>query len=151
MPTPQMFTNIEVLNQARRNFNRKIALARQGTGRVPKPFGKKVDANGEEKVVHATFDVRHPTDIASLIIDTTGVPENERDAYFLKQTEQITRAFYTLDEKTNLPYPEAIKPYIKMVYDKMTCDMNINWDSVEEVENLLATIQASQSFATFVS
>ena len=150
MPAPQMFINIDVLNQARRNVNRKIALAREAAGRVPKPFGKKIDENGVEKEEYATFDVRHPTDIASLIIDTTAVPEDKRDEYFLEQAEQITRAFYTLDEKTKLPNPEAIKPYIKMVYDKMTCDQNINWDSVEEVERLLATKQASQSFATFV-
>ena len=145
-----MFINIDVLNQARRNVNRKISLARQGTGRVPKPFGKKIDENGNEIIIPAAFDVRHPTDIASLIIDTTNVPEEEREAYFLNQTEQIVRAFYTLDEKTNKPYPDAIKPYIKMVYDKMTCDTNINWDSVEDVERLLATMQASQSFATLV-
>ena len=129
-----MFLNLDVLNQARRNVNRKVALAQQAAEKVPKPFGKKIDGNGEEKEIHATFDVRHPTDIAALIIDTTGIPEEKRDEYFLEQAEKITRAFYTLDEKTNLPHPEAIKPYIKMVYDKMTCDMNINWDSVEEVE-----------------
>ena len=150
MPIPQMFLNIDVLTQARRNVNHKIALARQGTGKVPKPVVKKINKEGREVVVPPNFDVRHPTDIASLIIDTTNVPEEEREAYFLNQAEQIARAFYTLDEKTNMPYPEAIKPYIKMVYDRMTCDMNINWDSVEEVERLLATMQASQGFATLV-
>ena len=150
MPIPQMFSNIDVLTQARRNVNHKIALARQGTEKVPKPVVKKINKEGKEIVVPPNFDVRHPTDIASLIIDTTNVPEEEREAYFINQAEQIARAFYTLDEKTNMPNPEAIKPYIKMVYDKMTCDMNINWDSVDEVERLLATMQASQGFATLV-
>ena len=142
MPIPQMFTNIDVLNQARQRYHRKVVLARQAAGRVPKP----VDKEGKP----IDMDVRHPTDIAALIIDTTGVPEEEREAYFLKQAEEITKAFYTLDEKTEFPYPEAIKPYIKMVYDKMPREMSFDWDNVEDVERLLAMIQVSQTFATFV-
>ena len=151
MPTPQMFLNIDALNRARRSVNHKIALAGEAAARVPKPVVKVIEADGAVREVPPAFDVRHPTDIAALIIDTTGVPEEKRDAYYLEETEKIVRAFYTLDEKTNLPDPEAIKPYIKMVYDKMTSNTNINWDSVDEVERLLATKNASQSFATLVA
>ena len=141
MPPTQIFTNLEVLKKARESFNRKLATACEATGKVPNPFMIKKKGS--------TFDVRYPEDIASLIIDLSGVPENERESYFREQTEQIAKAFFTLDEKTNLPYPEAIKPYIKQVYEKMTTTMDINWDSVEDVERLLATEKASQSFATF--
>lgn len=146
-----MFLNIDALNRARRSVNRKIALAGEAAARVPKPVVKVIESDGAVREVPPAFDVRHPTDIAALIIDTTGVPEEKRDAYYLEETEKIVRAFYTLDEKTNLPDPEAIKPYIKMVYDKMTSNTNINWDSVDEVERLLATKNASQSFATLVA
>ena len=143
MPNPQMFTNLEVLKKARESFNWKLTTAREVTETVPNPF--KINDTG------STFDVRYPEDIAALIVDMSGVPENEREAYYRKQTEQIAKAFFTLDEKTNLPYPEAIKPYIKQVYEKMTTTADINWDSVEDVERLLATEKASQSFATFVT
>lgn len=143
MPTPQMFTNLEVLKKAQESFNWKLTTACEVVGTVPNPF--------KIKEIGSTFDVRYPEDIASLIVDMSGVPENEREEYFRKQTEQIAKAFFTLDEKTNLPYPEAIKPYIKQVYEKMTTTVDINWDSVEDVERLLATKKASQSFATFVT
>lgn len=138
-----MFTNLEVLKKARESFDWKLSTAREVTASVPNPF--------KIKNIGSTFDVRYPEDIASLIVDMSGVPENEREAYYRKQVEQIAKAFFTLDEKTNLPYPEAIEPYIKQVYEKMTTTEDINWDSVEEVERLLATEKASQSFATFVT
>ena len=143
MPTPQMFTNPEVLKKARESFNWKKATACEVVETVPNPFNIKNTGS--------TFDVRYPEDIAALIVDMSGVPENEREAYYREQTERIAKAFFTLDEKTNLPYPEAIKPYIKQVYERMTATMDINWDSVEDVERLLATEKASQSFATLVT
>lgn len=146
MPTPQMFTNIEVLKQARKNFNRKVALAQQGTGKVPKPVVR--DERGN--IIRTPFDDRHPTDIASLIIDTKGIPEDKMEEYFVEEARKIASAFFALDEKTNKPDPEAIKPYVDMVFKKMTCDTNINWNSVEEVEKLLATQKASQSFVTLL-
>lgn len=142
MPSPQMFTNIAVLNQARKIYNRKVALARETAEKIPKPL----DKNGNP----AKLDTRHPMDIAALVIDTKNFPEENWEQLFAEEADKMTRAFYTLDKNTDMPYPDAIKPYIRMVYEKMTCDMNINWDSVEEVENLLATQKASQSFATFV-
>ena len=94
-----MFPNVDVLNQARLIYQRKEALAQQATASVPKPICKKIDENGKEFEAD-TFDVRHPTDIAALVIDTGSVPPDQRDEYFLEEARKLTLAFYTIDEKT---------------------------------------------------
>ena len=149
MPPKNISIKPEVLNQARRIFNRKLALAMEGTGKVPKPVCKKLNERGQE-ITFSAFDVRDPTDIAAFIIDTDNVPDDKKEEHFLNEAVEITKAFYTVDKKTNLPYPDAIKPYIKMVYDKTSKLLNTNWESAEEVAELLAANKASQSFATFV-
>lgn len=148
-----MFTNRAVLNQAIEKYNKRIALAKEATSRVPKPFKKVEEAEEENtKKKNKDFDTRHPTDIATLIIDTSHVPKEKQDEYFLEEAEKITRDFFTIDEETRRPNPDAIKSHIKKVYDKMTRDINtINWDSVDDVTNLIATMKASQGFATLVS
>lgn len=74
MPITQMFTNLEVLNQAKETVKWKINTAIEVVGTVPKPF----------KNEGAKFDVRHPADIAALIVDTDSVPAEQREEYFRK-------------------------------------------------------------------
>jgi len=144
-----MFTNAAALDEARRIYHRKLNIAMEAIAKIPKPVCKKINERGEEITVN-TFDVRHPTDIAALVIDVSNVPESEQDDYIRQQAEEIAKAFFTVDTNTNRPYPEAIKPYIKKVYDKMAVSTNIDWNDPMAVERIIATYKASQSFATLV-
>ena len=144
-----MFTNADALDAARRLYYRKLRIAKQAIAKIPQPVHKEKNEKGEEITVNV-FDTRHPLDIAALVIDTSNVPEDQQDEYIRQQAEEIAKAFFTVDEKTHRPYPEAVKPYIKKVYDNMTVNTNIDWNDPVAVERILATYKASQSFATLV-
>ena len=145
----QMFTNADALDAARKLYYRKLRIAKQAIAKIPQPVYKEKNEKGEEIAVNM-FDTRHPLDIAALVIDTSNVPEDQQDEYIRKQAEEIAKAFFNVDEKTHRPYPEAVKPYIKKVYDNMTVSTNIDWNDPVAVERIIATYKASQSFATFV-
>lgn len=150
MPATLINIKPEVLNRARQIFNRKVELSQIGTNKIPFPVCKKKGKKGEE-ITYFPFDDRHPTDLASFVIDTSSFPKDKKEELFTDAATELTRAFYTLDKNTDMPYPEAIKPYIKRMYENAERLLNnIDWDNAEYVAELLAADKASQSFATLV-
>ena len=95
-------------------------------------------------------DTRNFADIANLIIDVQDIPEGERDAYYLNEVKKMADAFNTVGPIPGKPDPEAIKPYIKQMFEKVTTDPEIDWSNQRQVENLFKTIRITQALGTVV-
>lgn len=97
------------------------------------------------------IDTRNLNDLACLLIDVDGLEGEERTNYFLREVEKIKNALYTLDPLTGRPYPDALRPYMRALYETVAKDINIDWNDQKQIENVLATMKASQSLATFAN
>ena len=134
MPKNRAFSNQEVFQRALDNVSWKLNTVTAYAANLP-------SLNG--------IDTRNLNDLACLLIEVDGLEGEERTAYFLQEVEKIKDALYTLDPQTGRPYPEAIKPYMKALYDNVAEDINIDWNDRKQIETVLATMKATQSLATF--
>lgn len=134
MPKKNLITNLKVFEKALENVAWKLDLTTQLNATKPSISG---------------LDTRHLNDLGPLLIDVSQYPENQREEQYLKELGKMADALYTLDPKTNRPYPEAIKPYMTAFFKTLKTTTDINWNNQKEVENLIATMRAAQAIATF--
>jgi hypothetical protein len=99
------------------------------------------------------FDTRNLMDIAPLLFDVSEFAEEEREKKFVEEYEKMVNAFNTPGTvDPSRPDPEAIKPYIKQMYDRLVTDLDqVDWNDVKQVENMLASMKATQAIATVVN
>ena len=128
-----MFSNREVFWKAVDQVNWKINKALERTTKLPALDGT---------------DSRNVNDLAALLIDVKGDTEEEREAYFNAELDKMIDAFYTIDPATKKPYPENIKPYMEAMYNTAAKTLDIDWNDQKQIENIFASIKASQAFAT---
>lgn len=134
MPVTSTLGNTSVLKIASENVSWRMYTAKAFAESVPK----------------GAYDIRHISDISCVLFDAETSKE-KRDAYFYGELQKMAEAFSTTDPKTGKPYPEAILPYIKDLFERATYDdAAVDWDNVKDVENVLATMKASQALATLV-
>ena len=122
----EMIRNKEVILRA-------AAAAKWKTDRATQYVDRRL--GGDQRI----YDKRNMFNLAALIIDVSGVPENEREEYFDREVEKIFDAYEGLSDR---------KPIIKSMYDNVCTDENIDWSDERQVERLLTSIQINQALST---
>jgi len=124
MPVTSTLGNTSVLKIASENVSWRMYTAKAFAESVPK----------------GAYDIRHISDISCVLFDAETSKE-KRDAYFYGELRKMAEAFSTTDPKTGKPYPEAILPYIKDLFERATYDdAAVDWDNVKDVENVLDSV-----------
>lgn len=145
MPNTVMFSNEAALKRG----NAIAAWKTKATleyFRSPKFLDKNAISNSK-------FDFRDMYTLIPLIIDTSSVDnqtEETRSAYFLAELEKIEHAFVKTVGADGYPNPEAIAPFLRSLYEKISVDYNINWDDEQAISNLFLSVNASQAIGTMV-
>ena len=87
------------------------------------------------------YDDRNISELAHMLIDLDGVPEDEKEAYFDAEVEKLIDAF---EGKAD------ITPYAKKLFDLAVTDLeDIDLTNQKDVERAFATIKNSQAHANF--
>ena len=139
MAKNKYFTNHEVFWQAARNAQ---WLLDQGFNAFEdNPLTTKVE-----------YDRRNLSDLSALLIDVSGVPEDQKETYFKAEAKKIFRAFDTPSkEDPKKSDPELIKPYIKQMFEKVATDLDkVDYNDVNQLTNLFVTMRSVQMLATMV-
>ena len=98
------------------------------------------------------YDQRNLYALAMLAIDLDNIPEAEQEGYYTAEYERMHSAFSTPHPDTpNKPDPEAIKPYIQMMYDNVVTDLSaIDYNDPKQIKKVLFTMLSTQMLATMV-
>lgn len=96
-------------------------------------------------------DTRNFLDLAPLLIDLNGIPEDEQEAYYTREVQKMADAFNTKGPIPGKPDPEAIRPYIAQMFEKIVTDPNIDWSNQRQVEAFFSTVRITQALATVVN
>ena len=140
MPKKQYFTNARVARQAAEN--------------VQWITNKSLSCYEDNPLTtNVKYDRRNLSDLAGLLIDLSGVPENQKDAHFEAEMKQIFQAFDTpsKDDPTKSD-PDRIRPYILRMFVSLVTDLNeVNYNDVNQVTRLLLTMRSVQMLATMVA
>lgn len=96
------------------------------------------------------YDHRDMIPMSYLLIDFDSVSEDKREETYKNELAKMQAAFDTLDPKTGRPYPEAIKPYLKLLYDQTAGVMNydVDWNDKKEVMKFVRAITLIQTAST---
>ena len=99
-----------------------------------------------------SYDQRNLYSLAMLVIDLDNIPEADQEGYFISEYEKMHSVFDTAHPDTpNKPDPEAIKPYIKKMYDNVLTDLSvIDYNDPKQIQKVLFTMLSTQMLATMV-
>ena len=99
-----------------------------------------------------SYDQRNLYSLAMLVIDLDDIPEAEQEGYFISQYERMHSVFDTAHPDTpNKPDPEAIKPYIQMMYNNVVTDLSvIDYNDPKQIQKVIFTMLSTQMLATMV-
>lgn len=139
MAKKKLFTNTKVFWKAAENAKWMADLAMEAE-------------LAREKNPNIVFDSRNLMDLAPLLFDVSGLPEDQKKSYFLSEYDKMAKAFSTPSaENPKKPDPEAIKPYIKRMFEVLATDLDdVDWNNVKQVENALTSMKATQTLATLI-
>ena len=87
-----------------------------------------------------------------LLVDFDSISEDKREETYKNQLEKLQKAFDTLDPKTGRPYPEAIKPYLKLIYTETAGRMSydVDWNDKKEVMKFTRAMILMQTVGTMI-
>ena len=136
-----------------KNYFKNHDVFGQGARRVEELYKWAVET--EDSLVRnpdMQYDSRNLYSLALLVIDTKGIPEEDRESYFKAEYAKMHRAFNTPHPDTpNKADPEAIKPYIRAMFDNVKTNLDaMDTENPEHVEDILKTMLATQMLATMV-
>ena len=139
MAKNKYFTNRKVFWQAARNA--QWLLAQGFNAFADNPLTTNVE-----------YDRRNLSDLAALLIDVSGVPEDQKETYFKAEAKKIFHAFDTPSkDDPKKSDPELIKPYIKQMFEKVATDLDkVDYNDVNQLTNLFVTMRSVQMLATMV-
>ena len=125
----------------------------QGARKVEQLYKWAVEAeNSLVKNPNIDYDSRNLYSLALLVINMKGIPEAEQEAHFKTEFAKMHQAFNTPHPDTpKKAAPEAVKPYIKAMFDNVKTDLSaMDTNNPEHVEDILKTMLATQMLATMV-
>ena len=125
----------------------------QGARKVEKLYKWAVEAEDSlGKNPDMKYDSRNLYSLALLVIDMKGIPEAAQESHFKAEYAKMHQAFNTPHPDTpNKADPEAIKPYIRAMFDNVKTDLSaMDTNDPEQVEDILKTMLATQMLATMV-
>ena len=97
------------------------------------------------------FDTRNLRDLAPLLFDLSDIPEEQRKSYFETEYDKMIAAFNTPGEIPGKPDPEAIKPYIQLMFQKLVTNLDkVDYNDLGQVQNAILSMRATQCIATII-
>lgn len=98
------------------------------------------------------YDHRDMAPMSYLLMDFDSVSEDKREETYKNELAKMQAAFDTLDPKTGRPYPEAIKPYLKLIYTETAGKMSydVDWNDKKEVLKFIRAMVLMQTVGSMI-
>ena len=106
----------------------------------------------EDPRTRQIYDHRDMVPMSYLLIDFDSVSEDKREETYKNELAKMQAAFDTLDPQTGRPYPEAIKPYLKLIYTETAGKMSydVDWNDKKEVMKFTRAMILMQTVGTMI-
>lgn len=137
----------------KKQYFKNSRVARQAAENVQWITSKSLECYDDNPKTTVQYDRRNLSDLAGLLIDFTGVPQDQRDAHFEAEMKRIFQAFDTPSkDDPKKSDPELIRPYVQKMFDSIVTDLDaVNYNDVNQVTKLLMTMRSVQMLATMVA
>ena len=138
MKEQALFSNLDVVRSVYKDMERVLGWYR-----------KYYVENDETRQI---YDHRDIQPYSYLLIDLESIDEPGAEERFKTELENFQKAFDTLDPKTQRPYPENIKPYLKRLYTETHGSMrfDIDWNNKKETAKFMRQMVLLQTIGTMV-